>query len=185
MKHLMLDLETYDTSPTAAVASIGAVFFNPETGHTGEAYKINCSFASNHAAGLSFSTNTLNWWANQSEYAQEGLAVPAPIPLIDALHDFAYWMLKNHRDPYVWGNGITFDNVILRNAYRAVGMQAPWHWRNDMDIRTLVKLGKRFGEVARDTTLKPDGLIKHDAVHDCLYQIRYVSKIWQHFRDVI
>ncbi|MBR7276818.1 3'-5' exoribonuclease domain-containing protein, partial [Klebsiella pneumoniae] len=35
MKHLMIDLETMDNKPTAAITAIGAVLFNPETGEMG------------------------------------------------------------------------------------------------------------------------------------------------------
>ncbi|MCV5360349.1 3'-5' exoribonuclease, partial [Escherichia coli] len=38
MKHLMIDLETMDNKPTSAIASIGAVFFDPETGEMGEQF---------------------------------------------------------------------------------------------------------------------------------------------------
>ena len=35
MQHLMIDLETLGTDPTAPIVAIGAVFFNPKTGELG------------------------------------------------------------------------------------------------------------------------------------------------------
>lgn len=35
MKHLMIDLETMGTKPSAPIVAIGAVFFEPQTGELG------------------------------------------------------------------------------------------------------------------------------------------------------
>jgi hypothetical protein len=36
----------------------------------------------------------------------------------------------------VWGNGASFDCVILGNAYRAVGDEPPWKYFNERCYRT-------------------------------------------------
>ncbi len=38
MKHIMCDLETFDTKPSALVISIGAVRFDPALGAIGQKY---------------------------------------------------------------------------------------------------------------------------------------------------
>ncbi|MCZ8725115.1 3'-5' exoribonuclease, partial [Escherichia albertii] len=45
----------------------------------------------------------------------------------------------------VWGNGATFDNVILRGAYERAGQICPWAYWNDHDVRTIVTLGRSIG----------------------------------------
>ena len=37
----------------------------------------------------------------------------------------------------MWGNGATFDNVILANAYRGAGLPVPWKFWNDKCYRTI------------------------------------------------
>ncbi|EAZ1146628.1 3'-5' exoribonuclease, partial [Salmonella enterica] len=46
MNHLMVDLETMGNGPYAPVISIGAVFFDPNTGETGEDFSVNISLES-------------------------------------------------------------------------------------------------------------------------------------------
>ena len=38
MKHIMVDLETLSSKNNAAIASIGAIEFNPETGKQGQSF---------------------------------------------------------------------------------------------------------------------------------------------------
>ncbi len=40
MKHIMLDLETLDTTSSAVVISIGAVAFDPETNALGDKFYV-------------------------------------------------------------------------------------------------------------------------------------------------
>lgn len=43
MNHLMIDLETMGSGPYAPIISIGAVFFDPNTGAIGDDFQVNVS----------------------------------------------------------------------------------------------------------------------------------------------
>ena len=77
----------------------------------------------------------------------------------------------------VWGNGATFDNVLLRNSYEKTMIACPWRYRNDRDVRTIVELGKAVGCTPRYEI--PFEGAEHNALDDALHQIKYVSIIWQ------
>ena len=40
-------------------------------------------------------------------------------------------------DLRVWSNGAGFDNVVLSSAFRRIGMEQPWPFRNDRCYRTM------------------------------------------------
>lgn len=77
----------------------------------------------------------------------------------------------------VWGNGATFDNVILRGAYERAGQICPWAYWNDHDVRTIVTLGRSIGFDPK-MDMPFDGE-RHNALADARHQAKYVSAIWQ------
>ena len=179
MNHIMLDLETMGNRSTSAIIQIGAVQFDPVTGDTGGEFERNIDLTSAILKGCTIDQDTMKWWANQSIDAQKALSTPTPIHIKSALRAFSHWIeddlkLKN---PQVWGNGATFDNVIISHAYHQCGMKRPWMYRDDRDVRTLVALGKAFGLSAYGG--KREGTY-HRGVDDCIYQIEYCSTIWRH-----
>ena len=125
-KHIMLDLETFSSSSRAAIVSIGAVVFDLETYTIGESFKVNVDPRSSQAAGLEIDADTVMWWMHQGEDAVKGLRNPAPLALDIALGMFRNWAFAvAGTGYYVWGNGATFDNVVLRSSYAALGQKAP------------------------------------------------------------
>ena len=73
--HGMIDLETLDTKPSASILTIGAVKFDP-TGDelkesTCEKFYVKVDLDSCDKLGLTVSQSTLDWWANQSQEAQD------------------------------------------------------------------------------------------------------------------
>lgn len=93
MKHIMIDLETMDNRPTAAIVAIGAVAFDPATGEvdTDCAFYINIDLQSSLDAGLTVSGSTVNWWLQQSEAAREEITAPGE-RLEMALFEFSQWL---------------------------------------------------------------------------------------------
>ena len=177
MNHVMLDIDTMSNKSNAAIIQIGAVQFNPYTGDVRMEFEVNIDITSCLLAGLDVNPETVQWWRGQSEDAKKALMAGQKYPLSVALKNFTAFVegLNCKYGPFVWGNGSDFDNVILTNAYEALNMKRPWHYRNDRDVRTLVALGKTFGinpfEEKRTGTY-------HRGIDDCKYQIGYCSKIW-------
>lgn len=136
---VMVDLETMSTENHAAIVSMGAVRFwlnvKQEQFTPDQEFYINVDLESSVNAGLHLSAHTVKWWLKQGDSARR--ALDNGIDLKTALI-----MLRGFipNDVYLFGNGATFDNVILRNAFRAVGMEYPVTYRNDMCYRTLKHL---------------------------------------------
>lgn len=164
-KHCMLDLETWGTAPGSALRSIGAVVFDPATGKTGETFYRNITRESCEVAGLKVDPQTEKWWADQSEAARKALE-PDQISLANALKLFSNWWGRVGGE-YVWGHGAGFDPVLLECAFRALMLDAPWHFWNVRCCRTILALGNRRP--------KRDGGTHHNALDDAIAQAVAVS----------
>lgn len=160
----MLDIETMGNTSKAAIISIAAVYFD-ETG-TGRSLYHKVSLESSVAAGLEMDADTVMWWLRQDEEARKEFKTKG---------DPLYYVLRKindfiNRDALVWGNGATFDNVILANAFQKVNMQVPWKFYNNRCFRTLKNL---FPVEMRENK------VKHNALEDAKWQAEYAAKVLQ------
>lgn len=157
--HTMLDLETFATSNNAYIISIGAVNFNKEG--IIEAFYVNIHTAYEEAQ-FDINPQTVMWWLDQSEAAKTALKKD-PQKLSNALRLFGEFIEGTDG---VWGNGSTFDNVILRNAYNKLNIKCPWHFRKDKCFRTVANLYPREEIEVTGT--------QHNALHDAKKQARVI-----------
>ena len=68
----------------------------------------------------------------------------------------------------VWGNGASFDNVLLATAYKRLGMETPWPFWKDRCFRTMknvCKVDHSFEGTA------------HNALDDARSQAQHLIKI--------
>ncbi|ENI3918044.1 3'-5' exoribonuclease, partial [Escherichia coli] len=78
--HLMIDLETMGKNPDAPIISIGAIFFDPQTGDMGPEFSKTIDL---ETAGGVIDRDTIKWWLKQSREAQSAIMTDE-IPLDDA-----------------------------------------------------------------------------------------------------
>lgn len=179
--HLMVDMETMGNSPDAPIVSIGAVFFEPSTGNTGAEFYQVVSLESSMSFGMKPDASTIQWWLKQSSEARSAILVDGAMGLREALELLADFIAENAANGshtvQLWGNGCSFDNVILRRAYALTETPFAVPFWNDRDVRTMVELGKSVGINPRfDIPFEGD---MHNAFSDARHQVKYVSAIWQ------
>ncbi|MCG9678716.1 3'-5' exonuclease [Vibrio sp. Isolate24] len=178
---IMIDVECMGKGSKAPLTSIGAVVFNPRTGELGADFEEIINLNSSVYYGGEIDSSTVVWWLQQSEEARAIYAKDTPkSSLKDALLEFNQWLadLGHSNDLYLWGNGKEFDNVIVKNAFESTRIKPNFsHW-NDMDVRTIVKLGRDILGIDPKSTLEREG-VHHSALADAKFQARYVSEIWQ------
>jgi len=87
---------------------------------------------------------TVQWWNDQPAEAQAAFA--NPVDMKNACQRFADWFNETAAidnvqpsEIRIWCNGPHFDEAILAAVYRAVGMNAPWHYRAPRDFRTITE----------------------------------------------
>lgn len=173
--HLMIDLETMGKNPDAPIISLGAIFFDPQTGEMGPEFSKTIDL---DTAGGVIDRDVIKWWLKQSREAQSAILTDE-IPLDDALLQLREFIDENSGEFFVrvWGNGANFDNVILRRSYERQGIPCPWRYCNDRDVRTIVELGNSIGFDVRMTI--PFEGVPHNALDDARHQAKQVSAIWQ------
>ena len=173
--HLMIDLETMGKNPDAPIISLGAIFFDPQTGEMGPEFSKTIDL---DTAGGVIDRDVIKWWLKQSREAQSAILTDE-IPLDDALLQLREFIDENSCGFYVrvWGNGANFDNVILRRSYERQGIPCPWRYCNNRDVRTIVELGNSIGFDVRMTI--PFEGVPHNALDDARHQAKQVSAIWQ------
>lgn len=177
MHDLMVDLETLGTGPESVIVSIGAAFFNPKTGEVGDKFYGNIDLESSINYG-DVDASTIKWWLQQSVDARKVFDGGHDLKVV--LEDLSKGICASSSvdEVRIWGNGSTFDNAILRNAYNTTGIDVPWKFWNDRDVRTVVDLGYRMLNVDLKKATEFTGT-QHNALDDVLHQIKYVSKIYQ------
>ncbi|MBB2424910.1 3'-5' exoribonuclease, partial [Escherichia sp. 11.1597] len=173
--HLMIDLKTMGTNPDAPIISIGAIFFDPQTGDMGAEFIKTIDL---ETAGGVIDRGAIKYWWKQSREAQSDIMTDE-IPLDDALLQLREFIDENSGEFFVqvWGYEASFDNVILRRSYERQGIPCPWSYYNDRDVRTIVELGKAIDFDARMDI--PFEGVRHNALDDARHQAKYVSAIWQ------
>lgn len=137
---VMLDLETMGNGPDAAIVAIGAVAFNiHDADISADNFYTRVRLESSVEHGGVIDPSTVLWWMEQSEEARSEIAKKDGLHIIDALEEFSHWIrtAAAGEESQVWGNGASFDNVILRSAYQRRRREPPWLWWNDRCYRTI------------------------------------------------
>ena len=176
-EHVMIDLETLGKGSHAAIWTIGAVKFNPmhcaetieELMDTTERFHVRVSMESSFAAGRA-DNSTIQWWmGTERDTARQAIFSMPEVALIEALDGFKEWFGE---DKPVWGNGATFDNVILSNAFSACNIERPWSYKSDRCYRTIKSLAP---------DVKPLAIgVAHGALDDALAQAWHMQRIAKH-----
>lgn len=167
MRHVMIDLETLGQRPGCKILSLGAVEFGP-AGLGGRFYEV---FDANTQAGLHMDVDTVLWWIRQADEAKHDLVSQADKISLDAgLHRFSDWLHGfDQKTVRIWGNGASFDNAILAEAYHRLGIARPWQFYNDRCYRTLKNLAKHIAFERGGTA--------HRAIDDAVDQANHAVKI--------
>lgn len=167
----MIDLETMATEPDAVVLSIGACFFDIETGKVTSKFYMCLDIDEQKRCKRVVDPKTLAWWNSQSKDARK-VFTEKKYPVDHCLNEFTNFVLANGNmsSIYPWGNGAGFDISIMESLYRMFDKKIPWLFYNVMDLRTF----KRFA-AANEKVPKLDG-VNHHALDDAINQAKYVLK---------
>ncbi len=187
---VMVDIETLGIEEDAQVIQISAGAF-----HLDEVIRKLGDFKSTFDFVLDLSTlgdklsmelGTLQFWTSDSDNARvlhklisEDSGITEEI-LVRKLHTWLTDLLKDYSEIKLWGNGIIFDNVKVEALFKKYGLKSPILFYNHRDVRTILELGAdKLGEdVISFRNEYAEGIEKHNAIHDVLYQARYVTEAY-------
>lgn len=180
MTHVMVDLESWGLVPGSDLRSIGAVVFDPVAGTLGEEFYVNVKGGG--AYHLTHHPQTVQWWMEQSEEAQQRLLVDR-VDIAEGLKRFSTWWYAQEtpdEGARFWAHGPHFDEVLLACAYRATDQKVPWHYRAPRDVRTILEAAGMDPK-----TGIPEYGVAHNALDDAKAQAMGVIEAYRRLRETV
>ena len=166
--HVMIDLETMGTRPNAPIIAIGAVMFDGN--EILDRFYTNIDLESAvEDGGAVVDPKTVLWWMEQADEARSALRDNKK-KVLTALYEFRDWLKPVDPDG-VWGNGASFDNILLSETYRRLNLTPPWAFWKDRCYRTMKNMYPQI-EMDRVGT-------HHNALDDAESQARHLIEIWR------
>ena len=174
---IMTDLETLGVQKDSTIFQISAAAFDIKTGIVIDTLNLNIDISKQP---IKADGSTIKWWLDTNKELFEELINCEGMSHTDALLQLQYWIRKHKSqgEVYLWGNGILFDNNMIKTQMELLGMEYPIKFRNDRDMRTILELAaikEGISEHDLRDICKRDELEKHNALHDVLFQIDVVS----------
>lgn len=165
--NVMIDLETLGTTPGSVILSLGATTFG--TGSHCSTFYRQINKDAYPMDRFHTDKDTVLWWKSQGETARS-VAFSGTKHPEEVLIAFSFWLNTLGKTPLIWGNGSDFDNVLLSETYRLLGLATPWKFYNNRCYRTLKNL---YPEVK----LKREGT-HHNALDDAITQAKHAEEIF-------
>lgn len=175
---VMVDLETLGNKATSTIFQISASGFDIATGLSINSFNGISDISKNDK--MNVTGDTIKWWLDTDAELLKTLLNKGEGSSDMLLIEFFKWLnaMTKDNDVYLWGNGILFDNNLLRTQFEALGMSYPIHFRNDRDVRTIVELAAlKTGKTVKELQAEYNdpSLTAHNAMDDVYYQIALVS----------
>ena len=168
---IMVDIETLSTQTDALILTIAAIRFDRNNIikdmsvlSNSEKFYFRINKPSCVNLGMHIDSSTVKWWSTQSKEAQYEVFFEE-----DNRVDIKYALEKlidfSKGCTHFWSNSPNFDYVILENAFKKCGIDAPWKFWQLRDTRTVYDLASI--RLASYTS----GTLAHHALVDCHNQI--------------
>lgn len=165
----MLDIETLGKNPGSVIVSLGAVKFDHKG--VGDTYYTRIDPDSCVRVGLRMDASTVIWWMQQNDSARREICQPGQ-SIQHALKEFSDWI--GGTNPEVWGNGATFDNVLVSEAYLACDIKRPWRYPDERCYRTVKNMFPSVPMQLSGTA--------HNALDDARNQAEHLIAIMKAFK---
>ena len=173
----MIDLETMSTEPNAAIVAIGAVIVDFESNSLGEEFYRRISLKSSVLSGGVIDPDTVVWWLKQGRLARREI-YSASATIEKSCASFLKFVERNGdvNTAKVWGDGASFDNVILSATFQRLRLSEPWKYWNDRCYRTVKNMYP-------DIKSNNEGT-EHNALDDAKAQANKLLGIYQENKGV-
>lgn len=178
MRDIMIDLEGMDSKRTAVIVSLGAVYFDIKTGKTGDTFYIEVSkdgIRQQLNMGRTWSLDTMIWWMSQTDEARSVFLKNKyeKTGIVDMLYQFRAFCNQCDDKVRIWGNGVDYDNVALRDCYETFDIKCPWRYSHNRCYRTMRALFNKSGHDLQRVGTHHNGL--DDAISQALHLIRVLN----------
>lgn len=182
--NIMVDIETIGKVQDATIFQIAAAVFDIETGNVLDTIDLKLDVRS--VEDFQADGDTLLWWLNENKELLTKLMNEGNLLEPTFYRKFSEWLTDltvaaGDEELAMWGNGISFDIVRLRNKYEKHDMPFLISYRNEFDVRTILNLASDKTGLSKDELkqmVTNEEETKHDALDDVRYQARLVSQCY-------
>jgi len=175
MTDLMLDIETFGTSPSSVIAQVGACYFDRRTGEIGGTFLENLDWQESVNFGFKLEVEILRWWFNQSDMARMSITAKPSMSLSQTMVQFKQF---SSQAKSIWCHA-TFDYPLVEIYMKKLRINVPFNYQKVRDIRTLLDLS---GLKKKDFPVRVG--TAHTALADCKYQVSYCVKAFQLLSEI-
>lgn len=175
---VMVDIETLGNKIDSTIFQISAIAFDIKSGEYISTFDRIADIIQNKK--LNVTGDTFVWWLHTNKELLTELLSKGKGSSGDILKDFFIWLqdLSAKGEIYLWGNGILFDNSMIKYQLEKLGLKYPIYYKNDRDVRTIVdltctKLG--ISEKELKERFYDKNRVEHNALDDVKFQIELVS----------
>lgn len=180
---VMVDIETLGTKDGSSIFQIAAVRFDLTTGEVFDSFNLTGDIA--EYKKLRIDGSTLKWWLDTDSELLKRLLNQGVGSEYVLIKSFVEW-LDLIEKPKLWGNGILFDNKKIEMKCSEYDLRYPVFYNNDRDVRTILELASLKSNVTTQDIremVKAENEVKHDALDDCFFQIRLVTKCFNILKE--
>lgn len=176
MAHVMIDFETFGSTPDTVVLNVGMVWFDRDS-ILAEKLWFFALEEQLKSYKRTVDASTLGWWMKQSDQARGQFnSQEKKYSLKEFADEFielsAIACTAHGRgldDLKPWGNGANFDISILEHIFKnSLGWETPWKFWNVHCFRTLDHMAGIKAKCKREGT-------HHNALDDAKYQAQCVQ----------
>ena len=184
----MTDIETLGANADSTIFQISAIAFNIATGEHISKFNQIADISKNASYEMNVSGSTLQWWLRTNKELFTKLLNDGVGSSSELMESFHVWLcaMATVGDIHLWGNGILFDNNMIKTQLETLGLGYPVKYNKDRDLRTLVDLASvKLGLSEKELRAKVyDGdLTAHDAMNDVVNQIAMVMHCYKELTD--
>jgi len=177
-KLAVIDFETLSTAQNAQVLSLAITWFyayRVDSIYTLRKQTKSWNFATAPQYDRHVDASTEDWWQEQSKFAWDAHRTEPllhPSIVLTQLSEYC----QTNDITYLVGNGIGFDNVLLKNLCEEFDKGYPVAYWGDLDLRTMRWLSDH------EKLDFPQDLTPHIAADDCIYEALMFQKIFQELK---
>jgi DNA polymerase III epsilon subunit-like protein len=171
MTHIMVDCETTDTSPeTGGIIQLAGIKFNPDTLEVGASFE-GCPMI---LPRRRWSESTRKFWRIDNRVVYDGI-IARQRPARDVFQEFANFVCKDAPfGGYIFvAKPVKFDWPMVESNMLDLDIPFPFAHYKYLDMHSWISglRGQGTKTTIEDEVPFPVGGDKHNALHDCAWQI--------------
>ena len=176
---IMVDLETLGRTGEYSIIQTAAIAFNIEDGTHIKTFNMKSNIEKDEH--FKVDARTLKWWLETDKELLYDLIKDNEHSTKRIFYDFYRWIWsleEEYENIYLWGNGILFDNKIIKETFEKYSVEYPINYRCDRDLRTVVDMASRKLNVTTEelkNKFKANNTKPHNALNDCGVQIELLT----------